>query len=301
MFAITKNTQNYTVSNANTDKGFVIGLTSATFVKSSKGNNLAFVMPGQIIRAVEETDDSYKIKYGKSYAFVDKSVCCKDEDLTKFILDNPLIFNETLVVTSAEAKLRDCDTGEVIYTVLRDEELTAILEKSDSYSVILPDGTNYVTGEAQYATVSKKDVKSVFRIHVTDFSKDTYIIQDEMEVQKLNDIVSYACSFVGNPYVWGGTDPNTGADCSGFVQYVYKHFGYNIPRCSSEQADYGKTVSFNELRPGDLIFYTYKDGNIHHVTMYIGGGKVVQARGKDYGICITDWNLGNPAWAKRIM
>lgn len=96
----------------------------------------------------------------------------------------------------------------------------------------------------------------------------------------LTEITNYACQFVGNPYVWGGTDPNTGADCSGFVQYVYAHFGVSLPRVSSDQVRVGTIVSsISEAQPGDLIFYSDngRDDGVYHVAMYLGGGKLVHA------------------------
>lgn len=299
--AATESIQNYTINNAETENGFAVGVKSFATLRSAKGNVVASVMLGQVLRAIEDCGNTYKVKFGKSFAYINKQDCLIGDELTQFIVSNPLIFNKSLIVTSQEASLLDLESGKSVYRVFNGEELSFVGEDSSSYTVILPEGTNYLTGEDTYVSINKKHVKCVFRIHITDFSKDTYVIEDEIELQKMNDIVSFACSFVGKPYVWGGTDPNTGADCSGFTQYIYKHFGYNLPRCSYEQADCGKTVPFSDLKPGDLIFYTYSDGNIHHVTMYIGGGKVVQARGKAYGICITDWNVGNPAWAKRIM
>ena len=96
----------------------------------------------------------------------------------------------------------------------------------------------------------------------------------------LTEVTDYACSFIGNPYVWGGNDPNTGADCSGFVQYVYAHFGVSLPRTSREQVTCGVTVpSISEAQAGDLIFYSEDgtDSGVYHVTMYLGNGKLVHA------------------------
>ncbi|MFL0195418.1 NlpC/P60 family protein [Clostridium sp. WILCCON 0269] len=89
-----------------------------------------------------------------------------------------------------------------------------------------------------------------------------------------NSIVDYALSFLGVPYVWGGTTPS-GFDCSGFVQYVYGHFGISIPRVSQDQQNFGtKILDVNDLQPGDLVFW----GNpAYHVGMYIGNGKYVEA------------------------
>lgn len=89
-----------------------------------------------------------------------------------------------------------------------------------------------------------------------------------------NNIVNYALSFLGVPYVWGGTTPS-GFDCSGFVQYVYAHFGINIPRISQDQQNYGIPVKDRKnLQPGDLVFFGTP---AYHVGMYIGDGKYVEA------------------------
>ncbi|MEG0806208.1 MAG: NlpC/P60 family protein, partial [Lachnospiraceae bacterium] len=95
-------------------------------------------------------------------------------------------------------------------------------------------------------------------------------------------VIAYAQQFLGKPYVWGGTDPNTGADCSGFTQYVFRHFGISIPRTSGEQRSCGKEVSYFNAQPGDLICYA------GHVALYMGNGRIIHARGAAYGICISD-------------
>jgi len=108
-----------------------------------------------------------------------------------------------------------------------------------------------------------------------------------------NDIVNYALKFEGNPYVWGGTSLTNGADCSGFTQSVFKHFGIRIPRTSRSQANSGKRVSLNSMKKGDLIFYS-KNGRINHVAIYIGNGKVIGASSRKEGIKIKNYNYRTP-------
>ena len=84
-------------------------------------------------------------------------------------------------------------------------------------------------------------------------------------------VVDFACQFVGNPYVYGGNDINNGIDCSGFTKYVFAHFGITLPRYSGDQRKCGQAVSYNNAKPGDLIFY---EG---HVAIYIGNGQIVHA------------------------
>lgn len=106
-------------------------------------------------------------------------------------------------------------------------------------------------------------------------------------------IVSYALKFNGNPYVWGGTSLTNGADCSGFTQSVFRDNGISIPRTSRTQASSGRRVPLDQIRPGDLIFYT-KNGTINHVAIYIGNGKVISASSPKTGIKITNYNYRKP-------
>ncbi len=94
-------------------------------------------------------------------------------------------------------------------------------------------------------------------------------------------IASYACQFVGNPYVPGGTSLTDGADCSGFVWRVYKDHGYNVPRTSWSCREAGTGVSYSDAQPGDIICYA------GHVGIYIGNGTIVHASTQKTGIKLT--------------
>ena len=108
------------------------------------------------------------------------------------------------------------------------------------------------------------------------------------------NIVDYALSFVGGRYVWGGNDPHTGADCSGFVRYILSNTaGVSMSRTSADQAREGVTVSAEEMQPGDLLFYG-KGSRVNHVAMYIGDGQIVHASTSKTGIKVSQWNYRNP-------
>lgn len=108
-------------------------------------------------------------------------------------------------------------------------------------------------------------------------------------------IVDYACQFIGNPYVWGGTSLTNGADCSGFVQSVYKHFGVNLPRTSSQMRGAGTAVSYSQAIPGDIICYN------GHVGIYMGNGKIVNAINRAKGIGILSATYSNIITVRRLI
>lgn len=119
-----------------------------------------------------------------------------------------------------------------------------------------------------------------------------------LEEQKKNGVrqrvVDYALSFVGGPYRYGGTDPRTGVDCSGFTRFVLSNAaGVQIARTSVQQAAQGVAITADQMQPGDLLFYS-QGGRINHVAMYIGSGKVVHASTYNVGITVSNWNYRTP-------
>ena len=112
--------------------------------------------------------------------------------------------------------------------------------------------------------------------------------------ERRQEVIDYACQFIGNPYVWGGTSLTDGADCSGFVQSVYAHFGISLPRTSYEQRSAGYEVSYEDAQPGDLILY---EG---HVGLYIGNDQIVNAMNEAQGIGISSATYTNIVAVRRI-
>ena len=138
--------------------------------------------------------------------------------------------------------------------------------KGDSMSVLSSTGNWYrVKSGTKYGYVYKK-----------------YISFTKVKATTGAQIIAYAKKFVGNPYKWGGTSLTKGADCSGFTQSVFKHFGYNLPRTSAEQRKAGtKVSSLKSAKAGDLICY------YGHVAIYLGNNKIIHASSAKTGIKIS--------------
>ena len=108
------------------------------------------------------------------------------------------------------------------------------------------------------------------------------------------NVAKYACQYIGNPYVYGGTSLTNGADCSGFIQSVYKHFGIQLPRTSREMRSAGYEVNYDNAMPGDIICY---DG---HVGLYMGDGTIVNAIDQAHCIGISNAAYTNIITVRRM-
>lgn len=141
-------------------------------------------------------------------------------------------------------------------------------------------------------------------LDMPDFPDDVERIQDSgiapFSASQQDAVVNKALSYLGVPYVWGGTSPS-GFDCSGLVQYVYKNAtGINLPRVTNQQEKQGTEVSLNALQKGDLLFFGTR-GNTHHVAIYIGNNQFVHSPKPGDVVKITNMQYYYPNFARRIL
>jgi len=113
----------------------------------------------------------------------------------------------------------------------------------------------------------------------------------------ISSMIAYAESYMGTPYVWGGTSPDPGFDCSGFTQYVLRHAGVSVQRTSEQQYLEGSPVSESNLEPGDLVFFSTYAPGASHVGIFVGNGLMVDA--EDYGVVFD--NISNAYWGPRYL
>ncbi|MBE5997472.1 MAG: NlpC/P60 family protein [Lachnospiraceae bacterium] len=119
------------------------------------------------------------------------------------------------------------------------------------------------------------------------------------------ELVNYGLQFLGNPYVWGGTSLTEGCDCSGFAGGVYRHFGYDLPRCSYEMCYVSEKMNPYEAQPGDLLFFANAE-RVNHVMICLsneGDGTllVVEAKGRKWGIVVSRVRCERIVWAISIL
>jgi soluble lytic murein transglycosylase-like protein len=115
-------------------------------------------------------------------------------------------------------------------------------------------------------------------------------------------VVADASKYLGVPYVWGGTDPSKGLDCSGLTQRVYADMGISLPRTAAQQASSGTAVaSLADARPGDLVFFENNSSRagVDHVGIYIGNGQMIAA--PQEGESVKVQSVGKPTVIRRIL
>lgn len=193
--------------------------------------------------------------------------------------------------------------SEVIQTLKQNAKLEVIETVGDWTKVKYNQKEGYVATKLLSDTkieVTNRSAKqrTVENTNKVEQEKKDEVAKTENTVAKQNnssnkgsEIVAYAKQFLGSKYVYGGTSPK-GFDCSGFTQYVYKHFGYNISRTATTQSKDGKAVSKSELQPGDLVIFTPYNSNkgIGHVGIYIGNNQFIHASTSKTGVIISSLN-----------
>jgi cell wall-associated NlpC family hydrolase len=117
--------------------------------------------------------------------------------------------------------------------------------------------------------------------------------------QRASELVSNAMGFLGVPYKWGGTDADTGVDCSGFVVSVYQQtIGLLLPRKAEQQAAATQKIEQTDLQPGDLVFFNTMRRAFSHVGIYVGNGKFIHA--PKAGAEVRVENMGGSYWQRRF-
>lgn len=266
------------------------------------GENIIGKLPSNAAGDIlESLDGWYKIKSGPITGYVSADHVAVGQEAKDLALQEASL---TAIVNTDKLNVRaEPSTDAKIWTQISKAERYSVVNQLDGWVEIELDTGDSEDGSTDKAYISTRDNNVEVRYALTEAIKFSPLEERANQQASLRaKVVNYALQFVGGRYVWGGNDPHTGADCSGFVKYVLSNVaGVSLPRVSSDQARVGRAVSSSQMQPGDLIFYTNSRGVVNHVAMYIGNGQVVHAASRKSGIKISTWNYRSPKTIRNVL
>ena len=178
---------------------------------------------------------------------------------------------QTIAVVSAQAAKNDTEPQPKV-----DSQAVASPVNTKSPSTTLPNSTPAPAKTNNTSTPVKKAQPQPSRSASTSSTPSTTTAPSSQQT-KASAIIATSKQYIGVKYVYGGTTP-AGFDCSGFVKYVFAKNGISLPRVSRDQFNVGTPVSFSNLRPGDLVFFSLaKNGVVDHEGIYVGNGQFINA------------------------
>lgn len=269
---------------------------------STDAKVLTTLEKGTKVSVVSESGDWTKVKYSSYTGWIYSDFLTVKEAAKKVAATSGTVTVETLNVRSK------ADLDASVVTKLKEGAKVTIQDQSGDWYKIKTSGGEVGWVYAEY--ISTKNT-SVSRGTTTSRGGEVNRVIDTEDIPDPNDsqndtttgkeIVAYAKNFIGIKYVYGGETPKQGFDCSGFVKYVYAHFGLSLERASTDQASQGKKVSKANLRIGDLVFFDTNGGKnrINHVGIYVGDGKFIHASSPRYDVTIT--SLSDDYYARSYM
>ena len=242
-----------------------------------------------IVESIDENGWA-KIKSGNVEGYVSSEYLIMGEEAISIAIETATLFaTVNSKVSRLNVRTAPSTESDIITTVKGGERLVVskevVVNKDDPKAQVWvevkmdddenADAVGYVSSD--YVTVSYE---------LNWASKYTPYGNDVSDLRV--SICDYAKKWIGTKYVWGGNSLTKGVDCSGFVKLVYAQHGYTTPRVSRDMAKKYKTISIDELKPGDLVFYgRVKDNYINHVAIYIGNGQIIHSSTNYKGVAIS--------------
>lgn len=330
----TVNEKEHEIANKKEEEGFkslviakVNDYVNVRSIPSEEGEILGKLYDKSVGEFISEQDGWYEITSGSVTGFVKAEYCVTGEDAVALAKE---VGTRIATVTTTTLKVREEPSldATVLGLVPIEDELLVTEEMDGWVKVNIEEGDGYVSldyvslstefvkaesKEEEAARLAKEEAERKAALESArkarqsasqstessdGGSKQTVpeaVVYGTSESELGRSVADFACQFVGNPYVYGGTSLTNGADCSGFVMSVYANFGVSLPHSSSADRGVGSAVdSMANAQPGDIICYS------GHVAIYIGNGQIVHASTAKTGIKISDVNYRTPLGIRRI-
>ena len=254
------------------EDGSIVNVSYAVNVRQGAGLNtdvLTTLHNGKNVKVIGKQGEWYKVQVDGITGYI----------YQEYISINKTVNKDTHTSSLTNKTINNYASSLISKTVNKDasNSTNKITNKDTNNSINKT--VNKDTSNSASKTINKDTSNSTNKTINKDTSSSTGVTAQQ--------VLAYAYQFEGYPYVWGGSSPSTGFDCSGFVQYVYAHFGINLPRTTFEQVNCGTPVSLNNIKPGDLVFEFGSSEGPNHVGIYIGNGQMIDAAGVGQGVTIS--------------